>query len=72
MRRLKVVSDYRSGGVQYSAGEVLEVDESRAAFLFRDAPGCFDETVKAAPPGKDRRARGGRTRKSAGGPRVVT
>jgi hypothetical protein len=46
--KLLVISEYISRGERYPEGKVLEVDEARAAFLLRDAPGCF-ERVEDAP-----------------------
>ena len=46
--KLLVISEYISRGERYPEGKVLEVDETRAAFLLRDAPGCF-ERVEDAP-----------------------
>ena len=44
--KLKVVSTYIAGNVNYPAGVSIEVDAERGAFLLRDAPGCF-EVVEA-------------------------
>ncbi len=45
--RLEVLHSYRSRDLSYEAGQVIEVDTERAAFLMRDAPGCFREAVPA-------------------------
>ena len=42
-KKLKVLSDYRSRGVFYRRGDVIEVDEAMAHWLRSDAPGCFEE-----------------------------
>ena len=46
--KLLVISEYISRGERYPEGKTLEVPEDRAAFLLRDAPGCF-ERVEDAP-----------------------
>lgn len=39
--KLYVLANYASRNTQYAAGCVIEVDAAKAAFLMRDAPGCF-------------------------------
>ena len=58
-KKLKVVSEYRAGDVSYPLGEVITVEDDRADFLMRDAPGCFEvyaepvaKEIKAAPADK--------------------
>jgi len=40
---LKCLSPYRNREEIIPAGTIIEVDEARAAWLMRDAPGCFEE-----------------------------
>jgi len=47
--KLLVISEYISRGERYPEGKVLEVDEARAAFLLRDAPGCFERVEDIEP-----------------------
>lgn len=44
MTTLKCIGRYRNDrlGVAYVAGEIFDVDESRATYLLADAPGCFE------------------------------
>ncbi len=39
--KLKVLSQYRSAKVAYEADQLLDLKDEEAAFLMRDAPGCF-------------------------------
>lgn len=52
--RLYVLSDYRntSRGESWKAGEEIEVDEDKAAFLLADAPSCFSKESPAGAAGK--------------------
>lgn len=70
MVKLKVIKSYRNRNTQYQEGQVIDVTSSEAAFLIRDAPGCFtpvdtpvDTEYKGfiAPP-KDKMARRGKTK----------
>jgi hypothetical protein len=47
--QLKVVSPYRAGQVFYPEGQIIHVTEAEAAFLMRDAPGCFEVYELPAP-----------------------
>ena len=64
MKTLKVIKTYRSKDREYEQGSKITVEDDEAAFLMRDAPGCFveyepkakaadeppkDKAVKAAP-----------------------
>jgi len=64
MVKLLVTNDYRSSLGEYRQGQVLELDDDRAALLLRDSPGSFlvyseTETGLDVP---DRRMHGGRRR----------
>ena len=43
MKILKVVKDYRNKDREYEQGSKITVEDDEAAFLMRDAPGCFAE-----------------------------
>jgi hypothetical protein len=40
--KLKVVSPYKSSSTVYEVGQVLDLPDNMAAWLLRDAPGCFE------------------------------
>ena len=45
--KLRVLSNYRNGpDVYYKSGEVIDVTDAEADFLFRDSPGSFEEGDK--------------------------
>lgn len=45
---LKVLKLYINRSVKYTAGSVINVTAGEAAFLLRDAPGCFEEVKPEA------------------------
>ncbi len=47
--KLRVLSEYICRGEHYFAGAVIDVPESHAEFLMRDAPGCFERVTDATP-----------------------
>lgn len=48
--RLRVLSDYQSGGRRYRAGEVIEVGELLGRHLLRDSPGSFEVVPEESAP----------------------
>ena len=40
--RLKALGRYRNRDVYYQPGTVIELPADQAAFVLRDAPGCFE------------------------------
>ena len=63
--RLMVTGRYSSGDRRYSAGQVIDVPQSEADYLFRDSPGSFqlvEESSGGAIESVTRIMRGGRRR----------
>ena len=48
MKKLKVLSDYKSSLGAWPAGAEIEVEKWLADHLMRDAPGCFEVVVEKA------------------------
>lgn len=40
--QLRVISRYENRDVVYEVGQTIDVDDMAAAWLMRDAPGCFE------------------------------
>lgn len=47
--KLRVVSDYANREVVYTAGRVIDVTETEAAWLMADSPGTFEEEPEKTP-----------------------
>lgn len=47
--KLRVLFGYRNRALACAPGTMIQVDDERAAFLLKDAPGCF-EVVEDVPP----------------------
>jgi len=62
--KLRVVSRYRNGEVEYRPGQEIDVATATGEFLLRDSPGSFALADDPEPEVRtvDRRARGGRVR----------
>jgi len=44
--KLKCLKPYRNKELQYKPGDVIEVTPDEAAYLHKDAPGCFADVVE--------------------------
>lgn len=63
--QLKVLSRYRSGLGDFTAGQLLHLPDEEARLLMRDSPGSFEvigEDTTTGLPAIDRRQRGGKLR----------
>ena len=47
--RLQVLSRYRNGRTEYTAGQIIDATDEEAARLKRDSPGSFEEYMKPKP-----------------------
>lgn len=67
--KLRCVGKYHhiARGEIHLPGEEFTADEDHAAYLLRDAPGCFEEVVVKAPeaPPRDKAVKRPRVRKQA-------
>ena len=43
--KLKCLKPYKNKELQYKPGDVIEVTPDEAAYLHKDAPGCFEDVV---------------------------
>lgn len=54
--QLRVISRYENRDVVYEVGQTIDVDDMTAAWLMRDAPGCFALVQKKPVPEPEAKA----------------